>query len=209
MNSQTNDLAEQSAAGGDHGTTHETGKQLAAGRTKSSRLSCTAAERARLEQWSRAATVAHRLVLRSQIVLLLLDGHSQVSAARALGVSRETIGRWERRFASGGAEALLRDRPGRGRRPGRNATHVARVVDALRQAPQGTWTVRRLAAHVGASPATVQRIWREHGASAPATGQILNHSSHAGITGAGNTLALPAADSDTSLLSAQDSRVCR
>ncbi len=211
MKSQTNDLREPAVVGATRRLTHETGFQAGADKVALPRLSCTAADRARLEQWSRAATVAHRLVLRSQIVLLLLEGHSQVSAARVLGVSRETVGRWERRFAAGGPEALLRDRPGRGRRPGRNATHVARVVDALRHAPQGTWTVRRLAVHVGASAATVQRIWREHAASAlaPVAGQILNRSSETASTSAGNALALSATDSDTSLASAQDSRACR
>jgi transposase len=210
MNPQTNDLREPAVIGATRRLTHETGYQAGADRVVLPRLSCTAADRARLEQWSRAATVAHRLVLRSQIVLLLLEGHSQVSAARVLGVSRETVGRWERRFAVGGPEALLRDRPGRGRRPGRNATHVARVVDALRHAPHGTWTVRRLAAHVGASAATVQRIWREHAAAlAPVAGQIPNRSSEAASNGDGNALALSATDSDTSLASAQDSRACR
>ena len=140
------------------------------------RLTCSIEDRARLEQWSRTATAPHRLVLRSQIVLLLLEGHSQVSAARALNIARETVSRWERRFALGGADSLLRDRPGRGRRPGRNATHVARVLAALAEAPEGSWTIRRLAAHVGVSAATVQRIRREHApiVDARLAGHMLN-----------------------------------
>lgn len=153
------------------------------------RLSCACADRARLEQWARAATATHRLVLRSRIVLLLLDGHSQVSAARALGVSRETVGRWERRFRAGGVDALTRDRPGRGRRPGRNADHVARVLAALGGAQDGTWTIRRLAAHLGISPATVQRIWREQVGERGVSGQILNHPGALILAGPGKVLA--------------------
>lgn len=140
------------------------------------RLACLPVDRARIELWARATTAPHRLVLRSQIVLLLLDGHSQVTTSRLLGVSRDTVCRWEKRFLNGGAEALQRDQPGRGRRPGRNAAHVARVREAIEGAPQGAWTIRRLAAHVGVSAATVQRIWREHAMTPAAhlTGQIVN-----------------------------------
>ena len=122
-------------------------------------------------------------------MLLLLDGHSQVSAARALGVSRETVGRWERRFQAGGVDALTRDRPGRGRRPGRNADHVARVLDALEGAQDGTWTIRRLAAHLGISPATVQRIWREQAGERLVTGQIMNRVGASASAGPGKALA--------------------
>lgn len=131
------------------------------------RVVSTIEDRARLEQWARSSTAPHRLVLRSQIVLQLLAGRSQAATARALGVSRETVARWQRRFAELGAAGLQRDRPGRGRRPGRNSAHVARVHEALRNAPPGSWTVRTLAAHVGISAASVQRIWRERTVEPP------------------------------------------
>ncbi len=175
------------------------------------RLTCSPVDRARLEQWSRAATAPHRLVLRSQIVLLLLDGHSQVSAARVLGIARETVSRWERRFAAGGADTLLRDRPGRGRRPGRNAGHVARVLAALAEAPEGAWTIRRLAAHVGVSAATVQRIRRDHANAIKArvTGQMLNRSSDSQDGRAGKAIAFATVDAGASMASVQDLRECR
>lgn len=155
------------------------------------RLSCGAADRVRLEQWVRASTAAHRLVLRSRIVLLLADGQSQAGVARALGVSRDTVARWARRFSEGGVDALQRDRPGRGRRPGRNRQHVARVLEALRSAPPGTWTVRTLAAHVGVSAASVQRIWRERtlALERQAPGQFLSHAGVLDANAAGKTLA--------------------
>ncbi len=161
----------------------------------SARLSCAPADLARLQQWVRAATAPRRLILRSRIVLLLLDGRSQMRAARELGVSRETVGRWERRFAIGGADALTRDRPGRGRRPGRNAAHVARVLDALGRAPVGTWTTRGLAEHLGISAATVQRIWSEHagaGARRVTAGHVLDRRGDPIVTDSGHTRAAEA-----------------
>lgn len=160
------------------------------------RLTCSISDRARLEQWARTATAPHRLVLRSRIVLLLLDGHSQVSAARVLGIARETVSRWERRFLAGGAEALLRDRPGRGRRPGRNASHVARVLAAVAEAPEGGWTIRRLAAHVGVSAATVQRIRRDHAHAIQArlTGHALSRPASQQDGGPGKAIAFASVD---------------
>jgi transposase len=141
-------------------------------------------------------------VLRSQIVLQLAGGHSQAAVARALGVSRETVARWEQRFAEAGADGLLRDRPGRGRPPGRNRTHVARVLEALRSAPPGSWTVRTLAAHVGISAASVQRIWRERTVAPPPelSGQFQDHAGRPRRDDAGKPLA--SADTGKSATSA-------
>lgn len=176
----------------------------------SARLSCKSADRRRLEQWARAATAPHRLVLRSQIVLLLLDGHSQVRTARTLGVSRDTVCRWERRFAAGGAESLRRDRPGRGRRRGRNAAYVARVLDALAGAPAGTWTVRSLSAHIGVSAASVQRIWREAlDGTTLVSGQLVRRVAAPAADDSGKPLALITPVSVVPSTSIQDANTCR
>ena len=113
-----------------------------------------------LERWARSSTLPHRQVLRSQILLRLVDGDAASHIARTLGVSRETVRRWRDRAVREGVETLLRDRPGRGRRPGRAAAVVARVLDALAQHP--TWTLRQVATHAHTSAATVQRIRRDH-----------------------------------------------
>ncbi|MCC6161756.1 MAG: helix-turn-helix domain-containing protein [Acidobacteria bacterium] len=177
------------------------------------RLRGTEADRARLQAWARSTTAPHRLVLRSQIVLHLLDGRSQVSVARLLGVSRDTVCRWERRFAVEGVDALRHDRPGRGRRPGRNATHVARVVEALRTSPTGSWSVRRLAAHVGISAASVQRIWRDverRGAQSESlSGQIVSRDTRAVASLAGKDLASRGRDLVRRSTVSQEESPCR
>jgi transposase len=76
-----------------------------------------AEDRPQLEQWVRAATTPQRVVWRSRIVLLGLDGHSAADIATQIGVSHPTVRLWLRRFASAGAVALLHDAPGRGRHP--------------------------------------------------------------------------------------------
>jgi len=69
-----------------------------------------------LRRWARSPTLPHRVVVRSQILLLLATGCSSRHAARQLGTSRHTVDLWRRRFHKGGCEAILKDRPGRGRK---------------------------------------------------------------------------------------------
>jgi transposase len=76
----------------------------------------TVAERQTLEKWVRARTSPQRVVLRSQIVLLLSTGLAQREVARRLGVSRHTVALWRERYLQGGTGALTHDRPGRGRK---------------------------------------------------------------------------------------------
>jgi DNA-directed RNA polymerase specialized sigma24 family protein len=72
--------------------------------------------RATLERWVRARTTPQRVVLRSRIVLLLIEGLSAREVARRIGVSRHTVDLWRERYLSEGCDSLLRDRPGRGRK---------------------------------------------------------------------------------------------
>jgi hypothetical protein len=100
--------------------------------------------RAVLERWARSHTAPQRLVLRSRIVLLRAGGLSARDVADALAVSRNTVDLWCRRFATEGADALTRDRPGRGRKrracligiggPASIGEDVASPVPAHRQA---------------------------------------------------------------------------
>lgn len=74
-------------------------------------------DREMLERWVRMPTSEQRTVRRSRIVLLLDEGLTAREVARRLGVSRQTVDLWRRRYAEEGREALTRDRPGRGRKP--------------------------------------------------------------------------------------------
>jgi transposase-like protein len=82
----------------------------------SRRILIAALDRATLESWVRRRTTPQRTVLRSRIVLALAEGLSAREVARRLGVSRHTVDLWRRRYLEEGCDALLRDRPGRGRR---------------------------------------------------------------------------------------------
>lgn len=115
-----------------------------------------------LEHWVRAGTSPHRLVVRSRIVLLSLDGLGSRAIAHRLGVSQGTAALWVARFRTQGPEALGHDAPGRGRHPRMTRDDlVTRLRDAGLLRPDGTpLSLRRSAAALGTSPSTVSRILR-------------------------------------------------
>ena len=101
-------------------------------------------------------------------MLLAFEGMSASQTAMRVGVSQPTVRLWLRRFASGGAEALVRDAPGRGRHPALDYDGVMRrlreadLVDEHGQPRR----VREAAQLLGVSPSTLWRMLRKrNGAS--------------------------------------------
>ena len=126
----------------------------------------SAADRARL-----AAIVADRNspqkhVWRARIVLLSAERIGTVAIMRQTGKAKPSVWRWQTRYLEAGVDGLLRDKT----RPARIARLtndlIERVVArTLEPSPGETthWTVRMMAREAGISPASVQRIWQQHG----------------------------------------------
>lgn len=116
-------------------------------------------ERAQLERWVRAATTPQRVVWRSRIALLALDGLSSAEIGSRLSISLPTIRLWLRRFATGGAAALLHDAPGRGRHALLDpSAMMSRLREAHLLGGDGEpVSLRDAARHLGVSPSTVRR----------------------------------------------------
>ena len=83
---------------------------------------------------------------RAQIVLACADGEAGAAIARRLGVNKNTVGKWRRRYAELGIEGLHDElRPGRPRR--HDDERVAAVVNAALQTrpeQQTPWSVRAM-----------------------------------------------------------------
>lgn len=71
------------------------------GRPKAS-LELTEQEREQLLRWSRRATSAQSLALRSRIVLDSASGLDNKQVAAKLGVTPATVGKWRARLSSSG-----------------------------------------------------------------------------------------------------------
>ena len=110
-----------------------------------------------------ASTTSQRDHLRAQIVLLRAQGIRQQDVAETLGVSVVCVNKWSQRFDEHGLEGL-RDKPGRGRQRTIPLDKVERVITQAGQVPRGRrrWSTRTMAAEVGVSAASVQRIWHRH-----------------------------------------------
>lgn len=64
------------------------------------------AERAELERLRRSGTAEARLSRRARIVLLAAEGHANTTISEKVGLDRECVIDWRRRYAQGGIEAL-------------------------------------------------------------------------------------------------------
>src|SRR5687767_5547826 len=107
-------------------------------------LELTDAEREQLESWSRRQTTARALAERSRIVLLVADGLRTGEVAGRLGVHRNTVAKWRRRFEAERLDGLV-DEP----RPGQPRTITDQQVDevitkTLESAPKDAthWSTR-------------------------------------------------------------------
>jgi transposase len=126
-----------------------------------------AADRARLEAVVADRNSPQKHVWRARIVLLTADGHGTVEIMRRAGTSKVAVWRWQERFMTAGVAGLLRDKTRPPRLPPLGAEVAARVVSlTTRGGPPGEtthWTAAAMAAAVGISASSVQRIWRAHG----------------------------------------------
>lgn len=114
---------------------------------------------------ARAGRTEQRLATRARIVLRAADGQPNNRIAAELRVSPMTVLLWRDRFARDRV-AGLRDAPRPGRAPIYSRADRDRVIAlTLSEPPAGLshWSSRRLAAEVGMSTTTVQRIWKEAG----------------------------------------------
>src|SRR5208282_5417226 len=97
-------------------------------------ITVTAEDQGLLQCWSRGRSTPARLVLRAKIVLAAAAGKSNDVIAAELDSDPGLVGRWRRRFASGGLAAIEKDAP----RGGRPATARRRLVGKIIE-----WTTQR------------------------------------------------------------------
>jgi transposase len=81
-------------------------------------------------------------------------------------VNTSTVREWRARFAEDGLAKLGKVRAGRGRKSSIPQAKIEEIVQLTRNStPEGQthWSCRTMAAQVGVSPATVQRVWAARG----------------------------------------------
>ena len=124
------------------------------------------ADRNRLRQLVSDRNTPAKVVWRAKIILASADGLGTMAIMRATGKSKPCVWRWQERFAAEGVDGLTRDKT---RKPGRVPLSAAVKRKVLAKTagetpPEAThWSVRSMAAAVGISHTSVQRIWAEAG----------------------------------------------
>jgi transposase len=133
---------------------------------KADALTMTEEERRNIEAWLRVQKTPQRILLRSRICLLAIEGVSHNAIAKKLNTSRSTVILWIKRFEEQGITGISEDAP-HGLSSRRLGTEkVKSIVEAtLHTQPQDSthWSTRTMAKAQGVSHTTVQRIWDAHG----------------------------------------------
>jgi putative transposase len=122
-------------------------------------------DRQQLSSVANSRSLPHGLVMRARLVLMAADGVSGSAIASKLGLSRQTVCLWRRRYLEGGIAGLHDElKPGRPRSISDEVV-AALVRKTLRTKPKdGThWTIRTLAKEARLSRPTVHRIWQVFG----------------------------------------------
>jgi len=128
-------------------------------------LELSAAERAELMSLASRRKTAQALALRARIVLACSEGGENKVVAARLGLNRQTVGKWRRRFVEHRVDGL-HDEPRSGApRTIADARIEAVIVRTLESLPPDAthWSSRAMAGASGLSVSTVPRIWRAFG----------------------------------------------
>ena len=131
------------------------------GRPKN-RLKLSPCERQRLQNWSKRRKTAQALALRARIILLAARNWNNIEVADELQITRQTVGRWRRRFIEKRLQGLLDEpRPGAPRKMS-DADIEQVITKTLESTPRGAthWSTRSMAKATGMSQTAISRIWR-------------------------------------------------
>jgi len=122
-------------------------------------------QRKQLESFAASRSLPHAQVERAKIILKAAAGMQNIQIAEELSTTRETVGKWRKRFVEQGIEGLYDElRPGRPR-----SIEDERLAELIRKTletkPAGSthWSCRTMAEAIGVSKSTVQRVWNSFG----------------------------------------------
>ena len=114
-----------------------------------------------LSAWLRSSKTPRNLAERARIVLLSSDGDSAVAIGEKLGVTRQTVYKWRKRYVEEGIDGLS-DLP----RPGRPTKLSERTVKKIlrltteRIPKEAThWSTRLMAKYAGVTQWQVRQVW--------------------------------------------------
>ena len=109
-----------------------------------------------------------RQVERAKIVLAAARGASSRGISESLGVARDTVRLWTRRYEAEGLKGIEEDRPRSGRPRTITREIQEKIVEKTVSEDPPTdvsthWTTRLMGRALGIHPVTIWRVWHKHG----------------------------------------------
>ena len=130
----------------------------------------TKGERNRLDALVSRRSTPVRLVERSRIVLLAVQGWTNKEIAQELGIDQNKVGRWRKRYAEGGLKAIEKERPRGNNHGGKDTREQARLQERIIEATTQSipldathWSTRSMARQMKTTHSFVHRVWQAHG----------------------------------------------
>lgn len=124
------------------------------------------ADRAQFVTLAAKGTTPQKVAMRARILLMLADHVRPSHVAARLGISRNHVHYWVRRYVALGVSGVVRDASRPGRKKRLMPERVAAIVNAtLTTTPPGRthWSTRSMARVQGVSEKTIRNIWHQHG----------------------------------------------
>src|SRR5271170_6960650 len=120
-------------------------------------------QRSELSRWAQSRTLPAGDVFRARLIWALAQGESYRQIMASLQTTAPTISRWKQRFQEKGMAGL--DPRHKGSQPRvADAAVQAKIARKTQQKPaDGSthWSCRKMAAALGLSKSTVQRVWAQ------------------------------------------------
>src|ERR1700691_405892 len=126
-------------------------------------LQITDEQRSELSKWAASRTLPAGDVFRARLILALAEGQTYQQIMASLHTTAPTISRWKQRFEQDGIDGLDPQHKGSQARVA-DAAVQARIARKTQQKPaDGSthWSCRKMAAALGLSKSTVQRVWAQ------------------------------------------------
>jgi transposase len=131
-----------------------------------STITLSESDREKLEMIASRPKSSQREASRARIILTCAaDNMMNIEVANALGITKQTVGKWRERFAQNGIEGLV-DAPRSGSPRTISDQKVEEVLTRTLEAPpkeRTHWSRRRMAREAGIGQDSVGRIWRTFG----------------------------------------------
>ena len=138
------------------------------------RFRLTVDERETLENWIRRPKTGQALAQRSRLIIGCADGKANGAVAAEMGLCKQTVGKWRRRFVDQRLDGLLDEpRPGAPRKITDADVERALTLTLETMPDDAThWSTRSLAKRAGLSQSAVSRIWRAFALQPHRTGEL-------------------------------------